>query len=208
MLFSESIKLIQTALQKPLPGINAQHLMAPKLRKSTTQLLEENPSHRLSSVLILLYPDKQHDLCTIFIERPLDNSIHSGQIAFPGGKMDDTDADAAHTALRETEEEIGISQSDVTLIGTLSQLFIPASNFLVIPYVGMMQTIPRFMPNPEEVRSLIPVHMVTLLSLEKSEKQFPTSYGNLMAPYYDLDGHAIWGATAMMISEFRVMMGR
>jgi len=204
--FSEGISRIQKALLDPLPGVEAQHLMAPKLRKTTTELLNANPVHRLSSVLILLYPDLNGTLSTIFIERPINESIHSGQIAFPGGKMDDSDVDAAYTALRETEEKIGVPVSKINLMGTLSQLFIPASSFLVIPHIGMMESTPRFIPNPEEVRSLIPVHVSTLMKLDKDEKEFSTLYGSIRAPYFDLNGHAVWGATAMMISEFREIM--
>ena len=155
--------------------------------------------------MMLLYPDEKGILTTIFIERPINDSIHSGQIAFPGGKMDDTDANPAETAIRETEEEIGVPKSSIEVIGTLSQLFIPASNFLVIPHIGVIKQQPKFFPNPDEVRSLIPVTISSLLKLKQDIREFPTSYGLLQAPYFALKGHAVWGATAMMISEFREM---
>jgi len=192
---------------EPLPGVSAQHLMAPKMRKTTPELLNERTSHRLSSVMMLLYPDQAGILTTIFIERPTDSSIHSGQIAFPGGKMDETDDNPARTAVRETEEEIGVAASSIEIIGTLSQLFIPASNFLVIPHLGVLKQTPTFIPSPGEVQSLIPMHISSLLEMKPSEKEFPTSYGNLLAPYFDFNGHAVWGATAMMLSEFREMIG-
>lgn len=208
MNFSKGISFIEKALQDPLPGVVAQHLMAPKIRKTTNELLQANPAHRLSSVMILLYPDVKGQLSTIFIERPIDNSIHSGQIAFPGGKMDEEDITPARTALRETEEEIGVPASDIRILGPLSQLFIPASNFLVIPHVGIMETTPGFTPNPDEVQSLIPVHISQLMELKQHSKQFYTSYGLLEAPYFELNGHSVWGATAMMISEFRELLKR
>ncbi len=208
MNFSQSISLIQKALLEPLPGAAAQHLMAPKARKSTEELMQANPANRLSSVMILLYPDVKGLLSTIFIEKPIDNSIHSGQVAFPGGKMDEEDITPARTALRETEEEIGVPAEHIQILGPLSQLFIPASNFLVIPHIGIMETMPRFIPNPDEVKSLIPTHVSQLMELKQSTKQFPTSYGILEAPYYELNGHSVWGATAMMISEFRELLKR
>ncbi len=156
--------------------------------------------------MMLLYPDAHGILTTVFIKRPTDGSIHSGQIALPGGKMDETDANPAHTALRETEEEIGVPSESIEVIGTLSHLFIPASNFLVVPHLGMIISTPKFLPNASEVHSLIPAPVNHLLELQPASKEFPTSYGNLQAPYFDLYGHAVWGATAMMLSEFREMI--
>ena len=157
-------------------------MMAPKLRKTTPELLQERVSHRLSSVMILLYPDNNAILTTVLIERPIDNSVHSGQIAFPGGKMDEIDTNPADTALRETEEEIGVASKSIEILGTLSNLFIPASNFLVVPHIGMMASTPEFMPNASEVRSLIPTPVSHILGLQPSHKQFATSKGNLEAP--------------------------
>ena len=156
--------------------------------------------------MILLYPNEAGQLLTVFIERPVNNSIHSGQIAFPGGKIDPGDESPAAAALRETEEEIGVSKLSVEIIGTLSNLFIPASKFLVIPHVGVVTETPRFQPNPAEVQSVIPASVQKILEMSPAMKEFPTSYGNLMAPYFDLNGHHIWGATAMMVSEFRELL--
>src|SRR5687767_738383 len=100
--------------------------MAPKLRKTTPELLVVNKTYRLSSVMILLYPDETGTLSTVLIERPINESVHSGQIAFPGGKMEKEDPGPAETALREMEEEIGVPAHRVQILGALSHLFIPA----------------------------------------------------------------------------------
>jgi 8-oxo-dGTP pyrophosphatase MutT (NUDIX family) len=171
-------------------------------------LLATRSQYRLGSVMMLLYPGVAGELCTVFIERPVNDTVHSGQIAFPGGKSDPSDTSLAHTALRETEEEIGITQSQVEILGTLSPLFIPASNFLVHPHIGWMESTPAFRPNPEEVQALIQVPVEGLIALQPERKQFPTSYGLLEAPYFPLEKRVLWGATAMMVSEFREMMRR
>jgi len=156
--------------------------------------------------MILLYPDVNGILSTVFIERPVNESVHSGQIAFPGGKIESSDENPQAAALRETEEEIGVPSSAVECIGRLSKLFIPASKFLVIPHVGLVPHTPHFLPNPDEVKSIIQVTVSELVSIIPGKKVFPTSYGNLEAPYFDIQGHAVWGATAMMLSEFREIL--
>jgi len=206
MTYNEGIQKVKAALQFPLPGVTVQHFMAPALRKTTTELLDENPSHRLSSVLLLLFPGKDGNLNTLFIERPGGNSIHSGQIALPGGKVESFDDSPRHAALRETEEEIGVPAISIEIIGTLTSLYIPASNFLVIPHIGVMNSLPEFNPNPLEVTSIIELAVSDLLELQSLEKIFLTSYGNLYAPYFDIQGHSLWGATAMIVSEFREMI--
>ncbi len=203
MQFSSNIKKIKSALSLPLPGEEAQYLMAPKERKSKALYLQENTNPRLSSVLILLYPDKKGETQTMFIQRPLNESVHSGQIAFPGGKLEEDDADLGAAALRETHEEIGVVPDSIELLGPLSTLYIPASNFLVNPFVGMVNFTPEFMPNPDEVKALLPASINEILNFKADQMFFKTSYGNLIAPYYKFNDHNMWGATAMIVSEFR-----
>ena len=155
---------------------------------------------------MLLFPGDHNELRTVLIERPTNNSIHSGQIAFPGGSVDPGDANEISTALRETEEEIGIQATSVEVIGPLSKLFIPASKFLVYPFVGSLDSKPQFRPNPAEVNSVITVSIDELLNLTPVTKAFQTSYGLLQAPCFQLGEHAVWGATAMMLSEFREVL--
>ncbi len=206
MNYEEGVALVQKALMSPLPGTQAQHLMAPVLRKTTEELLIQNPDPRKSSVMILLFPGMGDDLQTVLIERPVYAGIHSGQIAFPGGSMDPGDIDETATALRETEEEIGIPATSITILGTISRLYVPASKFLIYPHIGVMKTTPEFNVNPAEVKSLIILQVEALLNMIPMTKEFPTSYGNLKAPYFNIGDHAVWGATAMMLSEFREMI--
>jgi len=206
MNFDEGLELVRAALKGPLPGEEAQRIMAPVSRKTMSELLTGIPSIRESSVLILLYPDHKGQIHSLLIERPVTDHVHSGQLAFPGGKTEESDPTPAHTALREAEEEVGVAANSVEVIGKLTDLIIPASRFLVRPHVGVVASTPKFIPNPEEVRALLPVSLTDLLTLPHSEKSFATSYGHLKAPCYHLEGRDLWGATAMMVSEFRVMM--
>ncbi|HEX5001492.1 MAG TPA: CoA pyrophosphatase [Bacteroidia bacterium] len=207
MQFEKHIQLIKHSLELPLPGEPAQYLMAPGERKSKSTYLSEQESYRSSSVLILLFPDKAGQLSTLLIRRPGNQGIHSGQIAFPGGKIEAGESRSG-AALREANEEVGIVPEQVSIIGELTSLYIPVSNFLVHPFIGTSNFTPKFIPSQDEVEALVPATIEQLLMMPVGEMPFKTSYGNLKAPYFDLEGKVIWGATAMIISEFREIVKR
>jgi 8-oxo-dGTP pyrophosphatase MutT (NUDIX family) len=194
------IERLKQLLEGPLPGESAHELMAPNVR--FTGLRMPDPSQaRLSSILILFYP-RDGKWFLPFIQRPLYNGVHSGQISFPGGKCEKEDHDYCSTALRETHEEIGIAPEEVNIVGSLTPLYIPNSNFYVYPQVGWIDYYPKFSPDPTEVEEIIEVPLDLLLS-EKNVKQFSREFNgtSLTAPYFDAHGREIWGATAMMLSE-------
>ena len=205
MQFRTYIDYLQERLKHPLPGETAQRLMAPPSRKTMQELLNSAARYRDSSVLILIFPGADGTPQTILIKRPGGSAVHSGQIAFPGGKVDEADPDIEFTAKRETEEEVGIAVDRITILGTLSRLYIPASDFLVHPHIGMVDFQPEFTPNPHEVDAVLQVSVRNLVTLVPAQGKFNTSYGQLKAPFFHLEGNRIWGATAMMISEFREM---
>jgi 8-oxo-dGTP pyrophosphatase MutT (NUDIX family) len=207
MDFHSGIEFIRSSMQLPLPGEEAQYRMAPMQRRSKSEYLSEKPDPRLSSVLILLYPGHANRLSTMLIKRPENQGAHSGQIAFPGGKVEPGE-DLADTALRETFEEVGVHPDKITLIGPLTSLYIPVSSFLVHPFIGVYPEEPVFNPNPDEVSALVPASVKELLEMKTGTMEVTTSYGKLNTPYFDLYGHVIWGATAMIISEFRELMQR
>jgi 8-oxo-dGTP pyrophosphatase MutT (NUDIX family) len=156
---------------------------------------------KASGVLILLYPVK-NEWYIPFIQRPVYEGFHSGQISFPGGKAEESDKSLLHTALRETHEEIGISPPEVNIMGQLTPLYLPKSNFNVYPFAGWLESTPRFVPDPLEVAEIIEVSLNELLN-PSCIKNFSYQAGDftITAPYYDAGGKKIWGATAMILSE-------
>jgi 8-oxo-dGTP pyrophosphatase MutT (NUDIX family) len=156
-----------------------------------------------SSVLLLLYP-ADGEISTVFIQRPEYDGIHSGQIALPGGKAEIADHDPAFTALREAREEIGIDPEKVTIIGKLTDLYIPPSNYLVSPFIAFSPERPVFTIDPEEVKKTLEVRIADLVSGQNiREERIRIREGfEITAPAYVIKGEIIWGATAMMIAEF------
>jgi len=201
----EKIELIAERLKQPLPGEDAQMRMSGKYRLNMRQALKDDPDPRLSAVLMLLFPINR-ELHTLLMQRPKYEGTHSGQISFPGGKKEDTDQDLLETALREANEEAGIIADDVKILGELSQLYIPPSRFLVTPYVGYVEKMPEFVPDPNEVEELITVPLSHLLDdAIVSSRTIDVVDGKfrIETPVYEIESRYIWGATAMIISEFK-----
>ncbi len=191
-----------------LPGEAAHMKMAPKSRVRTSRAKEYTGfDPKLSAVMILLYP-KDGIWHNALIQRPSYQGVHSAQMSFPGGKQEETDKDFAHTALRETEEEIGIPQHQISLISELTEVYIPPSNFLVKPFVGITEENPNFIKQNSEVDEIIEYPIVDLLS-EHSIKEKDIVFANgfkIKTPYFDINGKVVWGATAIMLSEFKEIL--
>jgi 8-oxo-dGTP pyrophosphatase MutT (NUDIX family) len=162
---------------------------------------------RLCSVMVLIYEDAGR-LKIPLILRPADSGIHSGQISFPGGKYEEGDKNLTNTALRETKEEVGVEDSSIEIIGQLTQLYIPPSNFLVYPHVGLMIKPAFFIPEEKEVVKVIPLDLDFLMDEKKvKEKEIRLSTGQIIrTPYYNIEGEVVWGATAMILSELKSVL--
>jgi 8-oxo-dGTP pyrophosphatase MutT (NUDIX family) len=197
------IEKIKSRFVHPLPGRNAQAKMAPSIAREFRPAADA----RIACVLALLYP-KNNDWNIVLIERMSSknkNDRHSGQISFPGGGYEDFDDSLASAALREAEEEVGVFSKDISIIGQLSDMYIPVSNFLVHPFVGYMDYAPNFIPQPSEVKGILEVPIPKLLAPSTIQtKDLKISEGFILknVPYYSLNNHIVWGATAMMLSEF------
>src|ERR1019366_5359636 len=176
-MFVRFIEQLKIRLQQPLPGEDVQYLMAPISRLKNKYLSPENYNPKKSAVLILLFP--HHELIkTVFIERPIYNGVHSGQVAFPGGKFEDADKDLQQTALRETYEEIGVDPDKIKIIGQLTDVYINPSNFLVSPFVGYINEHPDFIVNAREVQKIIVYNLFDLNNdIIKSEKEITFTGG-------------------------------
>jgi len=189
---------LEQELKKPLPGIDAQLRMAPEMRRPVNS---DRPL-RDGGVMILVYP-RGGLWHTVFIKRTEYDGIHSGQVSFPGGIYEDHDVTLVNTALRETREETGLPVSAVTVIGLLTPLHIPVSNVNVHTYVGRVEYRPEFRHNPAEVQYLIEESLDELLNEEHHKTGIMSALGrDIRFPYFDIQGNHIWGATAMILSEF------
>ena len=206
-MFRSFIEQLEGLLNEELPGEEAQFSMAPVTRKRLTEVSKENYNPKQSAVLILLFPDA-NSVKTVLIQRGKYEGVHSGQIAFPGGQYEEGDADLKQTALREMFEEIGIASDKVSVIGCLTDVYITPSNFLVKPFVGVVQEKPDFIIDSKEVATVIPVDLFGLNNKEiRKEKSILQSGGfKIKTPYFDIEGFTVWGATAMMISELNAVV--
>jgi len=200
-MFDSFIQRLILELQKELPGIKAQSEMAPKYR-NTDDYKTYPESARKGGVLMLLYP-KNQSVFTLVIRRAVNGGSHSGQIAFPGGKFDEQDETLIRTALRETHEEIGIRPEDVTIIGHLSNIYIPPSNFAVLPVIGVLNSEPSIIINNDEVQHIIEIDLNDLADSENKQfREIVVNDVRVITPFYSVSGQHIWGATAMIVSEF------
>lgn len=190
-------------LHNGLPGITAQELMAPSNRGELIVLNNHGKTARTSSVLIILFPNEAGELCTIFTKRMVYKGVHSGQISFPGGKTELQDKSLLHTALRETAEEIGLQIDEKHILGRLTDLFVPPSNFIISPFVALLDEPPLTKPDHKEVAEIFSVPVSHCLSPESIIQQsYKTSFGqDIPVPGYLFKNHFIWGATAMIYSE-------
>lgn len=197
--FTDFTESLAAKLKNPLPGEAAHQRMVSqsRLRLSATP----NERTRKSAILILFYP-YQEEIYFPLILRPAYDGVHAGQMAFPGGRFERTDENLIRTALREAQEEIGLRLTDVEVLGVLSELFIPASNFFVLPVVASMPYRPEFYPDPREVEKVFEVRLQEIM--DKSiigESEIQVRGVTIQAPHYMVQNYKIWGATAMMISE-------
>jgi 8-oxo-dGTP pyrophosphatase MutT (NUDIX family) len=211
LLPAVDIEDIRAALDKPLPGVAGQEKMAP--RPSTTKnsrwLIPDDC--REASVLVLLYPQANDraelELYFVLTRRPDYLGAHSGQISLPGGRREAGETLEA-TAIREAMEEIGISPNRIKIVGQLSALYTPPSNFCIYPFVAFSDTRPDFEPDPREVAELVEVPLSLLLdpACHKEEIWHFEKYGEREVPFFDIFGHKVWGATAMILSEFLTLL--
>lgn len=197
---------IASGLQAGLPGEQAHLIMQPD-RPHTPAGIPENQIRHSAVLLWLVARTAESDSSVVMIERA-EGGVHSGQIAFPGGKYEEADGDLWQTALRETFEELGSDTSDLRPLVRLSPLFIPPSRFWVHPYVAISEFLPEFQPSASEVRQILLPSLQSFLDQHDIESEyFVNSSGfKVKAPYYTLNEHKVWGASAMILSEFLNMI--
>ena len=205
------IKELRERLSRPLPGMEAQFKMAFARR---AEELRHNPvpppDARVACVLNLLHRHDGH-WRTVLIQRsenPRDR--HSGQVSFPGGRFEESDGELVNVALREAHEEVGVSPLEVEVLGRLTEIYIPVSNFVVHPFVGVLLGKPDFRPQAGEVQAIL-TPPLTLFAQPDNRKMTDLTVAQGLTlkgvPYFDVEGRVVWGATAMIMSEFLEVMG-
>jgi 8-oxo-dGTP pyrophosphatase MutT (NUDIX family) len=196
-----SIDEVRAALSLPdYDGFAAQRRMAPSSRP--VGRFESRPGEpRLGGVLMLLYCVND-EVMLVLIRRPDYNGVHSGQVSCPGGRHEPPES-LETTALRETYEEVGIRPEEVVVLGQLTTLYIPPSDFEVHPFVGYFSAgRPAFVPDSREVAEIIEVSLADLLDpATRVEEVWELRGVEVLVPFYQISGQKVWGATAMMLSE-------
>jgi 8-oxo-dGTP pyrophosphatase MutT (NUDIX family) len=205
------IPALSQALAQGLPGAEAQYKMAHTFRMQQLKDIENTPQpgHRVAAVMAMLFL-KNEQWHTALIRRTPYDDVHSRQVSFPGGGIEPADGgDLRLTALRETQEEIGVPMDKLQIIGQLSQLYIPVSNNLVHPFVGVIHEEPSYKPDPNEVESVIEAPLALFLQDGPPARTDIEVHNGMTlrdVPYYDVHGHVVWGATAMMLSELATII--
>jgi len=186
------------ALSLPLPGESAQWLMAPSARRAEMNALHE---YRNAAVLVPIIK-REANVHLVLTLRSSYDGIHSAQVSFPGGKFETHETNPVDVALREAREETGIPSELVQVIGKLSPIAIPVSRMRVFPIVGWIEDDFEFKPDAREVNRIISFPLQQLSDgLKRSSKEiYPLA--DIEIPYFEIDGERVWGATAMMLSEF------
>jgi 8-oxo-dGTP pyrophosphatase MutT (NUDIX family) len=187
-------------LTRPLPGPEAQRRFAPSpLRDAWAPELEPATARR-AAVLLLVYPAAPGAVVPLTV-RPSDLPQHPGQVSLPGGAIDPGES-AEAAALREAHEELGVGPADVRILGPLSTLWILVSNFVVHPFIGLTDRPPVFQVDPREVESVVEAPLADICDPTRLNWTRRERDGHLIDyPYFDLAGHHVWGATAMILGE-------
>jgi|TARA_R110000868_G_scaffold89285_1_gene248596 8-oxo-dGTP pyrophosphatase MutT (NUDIX family) len=209
MNFEDFTNRISKIKNLPLPGVDSHYKMAPELRiEELKRISEQTKNPRNAAVMSVFYPNKVETTNLLLILRKTYQGVHSNQIGFPGGKVEKEDSDLMQTALRETHEEVGIHPDRIEVIKSLTQIYIPPSNFNVQPFIGLYKNPSPFIIQEDEVEAIVEVSLSDFMddSLVYHQK-LTTSYAtNIDVPAFKLNGYTVWGATAMMLSEVKELL--
>lgn len=198
------------ALPSPLPAGPAE-LMPVFTDGRLRSRFVPSPTARPAAVLVLVFPDADGEARLVLTERLTYDGHHSGEVSFPGGKADPDDADAAATALREAEEEVGLdaAAAQVRVLGMLDEVFIPVSNFRITPVVAVAERTPVLAASPAEVGLILTPPVVSFLPdaeveiVERTIQGWPLRYGG-----YRVEGLHVWGATGRILGQLGAVLGQ
>ncbi len=197
-------EIIKDKFKQPLPGLSSHLKMAPASRVAEISNLSGNFNNaRKSAVMILLFQEEEQ-MKLIFIRRSFYVGIHAGQIAFPGGRFEDSDVNIQNTAFREIEEEIGITADKIEILGRLSDIYVPPSNFLISIFVGYLKEKPTYNIDEREVAEVIEIDLADFFReniIHQKDFLVPSADTTVNALYYKVGNIDLWGASAMVMTE-------
>lgn len=204
--FTQLCLALKDRLAMALPGQQAHDIFRATPIGDVKPLFDHKDPPRPGAVIILLYEDEGVFKFPL-IKRPEYFGAHGGQVSLPGGKTEPGE-DAIQTALRECEEEIGVKQDQITVLGKLSDFFVIPSNYIVTPIIASITPKPFFIPDPFEVSRVLEAHVHDLAAehVVKQKEILAAGKYRMMAPHFEIENEVVWGATAMMLNEFRVVL--
>jgi len=209
MNFDTFLKSVSKIENIELPGQSSHLKMSPPFRMELIHRYKEDmKTAKQAGVMVLFYPDNIGQTHIVLIQRKTYAGVHSAQVGFPGGRLENTDSSIEQAAIRETFEEIGVPEQEVSIIRALTQLYIPPSNFTVHPFLGISKKTPIFKLDQEEVEDTIEVSLPHLMDENNViMTSVSTSYKkNAEVPAFCFNGYIVWGATAMMLSELKDLL--
>ena len=208
MEFNAFLDSITKLKENDLAAATAHSLLAPHHRMDQLQSIDfSKVASRKAAVLLHFYPSAAGKVNFVLIQRQVYEGVHSGQVSFPGGKPEVQDNHLWATALREAFEEVGLPSDQVKFVRSLSPLYVPPSNFFITPFVGYSECLCEFIPEPNEVDAIIEISLEDLLDKRPVMTRQPLSSSDFIeVPAYVLNGYKVWGATAMILSEFKMLI--
>ena len=209
MLFNTFLESVVKIKHLKLFGETSHAKMSPPYRLDLAEKMKEKAkSAKKAGVMALFYPNVEGETYLVLILRKTYKGVHSAQVGFPGGKYEIEDKDLMDTAIRETEEEVGVPKSMIEVLKTMSPMYIPPSNFMVHPYIGFSMSTPNFIKQDDEVEAIIEVRLMDFLDEANTlTTRVPTSFNiEVDVPAFKLNSHIVWGATAMMLSELKDLL--
>ena len=209
MIFNSFLDAVVKIKHLELFGELSHAKMSPPYRLELAKKMQAKAkSAKKAGVLALFYPNADFNTNFVLILRKMYKGVHSAQVGFPGGKYEEGDNDLMTTAMRETEEEVGVPTSILNIIKPMSPLYIPPSNFIVHPFLAVSECKPLFRKQEDEVEDIIEVSLLDFLNDRNVlMTRVPTSYNvEVEVPAFKLNDHIVWGATAMMLSELKDLL--
>jgi 8-oxo-dGTP pyrophosphatase MutT (NUDIX family) len=205
-MYDSLIKSLSERLKHELPSALAHDpLRAVPIGPFKPKFKTDSPT-RPGSVLILLYQE-DGDIKFPLIKRPEYPGAHGGQISLPGGKAE-AGENSIETALREAQEEIGVDSRNVNILGRLSEFHVIPSNFLITPVVATIDRRPVWIPDPYEVAGILTGSISELVKDDavRTTEILAAGQYRMNAPHFYIENQIVWGATAMMLNEFRMIL--